>query len=261
MLWKDERMDILGKTALVTGGASGMGAQTARELADVGAEVVLLDRNFEAAVSLAQEIDGYAIECNVCDPISIEMAINEAVIKYGAIHAAINCAGIATAARMVGREGPMPLDSFNQVIQVNLVGTFNVMRCVAAQMIKQDPANEDGERGVIINTASVAAFEGQVGQVAYSASKGGIVSMTLPAARELSQFGIRVMTIAPGVISTPMMAGIPEKVEKGLEQAVPFPHRLGRAEEYSKLVLHIIENRYLNGSVIRLDGAVRLPPK
>lgn len=254
-------MDIQGQIAIVTGGGSGMGAATAKQLTKVGAKVALLDKNIQAAKKIAQEISGIAIECDVSDAKSAETAIQQIKTQLGVPRICVNCAGIATAKRMVGREGPMALEDFSRVIQINLISTFNMMRLTADEMVKLDPINKDNERGIIINTASVAAFEGQIGQVPYSASKGGVVAMTLPAARELAQFGIRVMAIAPGLMDTPMLAGLPETVQTHLADAIPFPHRLGKPEEFSKLVLHIIENNYLNGTVIRLDGALRMSPK
>lgn len=243
-------MELIRKTALITGGASGMGAATAEWLARQGMQVAVLDREPATA-----EV---SVQADVCDSESVKSAINTVIARLGAIHVCINCAGIAPAARIVGRSGPMPLEDFQHVIQVNLIGTFNVMRHAAAQMMLQNPVNSDGERGVVINTASIAAYEGQVGQAAYSASKGGVVAMTLPAAREFSQFGIRVMAIAPGAIATPLVAQMPAEVNASLSAAVPFPKRMGSAQEYARLVQHIIENSYLNGSVIRLDGAMRM---
>lgn len=254
-------MEIKGQIAIVTGGGSGMGAATAKQLAKAGAKVALLDKNIQAAKKIAQEISGIAIECDVSDTKNAEAVLNQIKSQLGVPRICINCAGIATAKRVVGKEGPMALEEFSRVIQINLIGTFNIMRLVANEMIKLDPVDKDGERGIIINTASIAAFEGQIGQVSYSASKGGVVAMTLPAARELAQFGIRVMAIAPGLMGTPMLVGLPESVQTHLADAIPFPHRLGKPEEFSKLVMHIIENSYLNGTVIRLDGALRMPPK
>jgi len=253
-------MQIQNLAAIVTGGGSGMGAETARQLAKAGAKVALLDINLEHAEKVAKEIGGIAIECNVSDATSAEAAIKKAKVAHGAARICINCAGIAPAKRIVGRDGAMPLEDFNKVINVNLIGTFNILRLAATDMSQLEPLN-DNERGVIINTASVAAYEGQIGQAAYSASKGGVVSMTLPAARELSQFGIRVVTIAPGIMETPMMSAMPQNVQESLAQNIPFPKRLGQASEYSRLALHIIENTYLNGCVIRLDGAIRMQPK
>lgn len=245
--------------AIVTGGGSGMGAETARYLAKAGAKVAVLDINFQNAQSVAKEIGGLAVQCDVSNAQSAETAIDQAQAEHGIARICVNCAGIALAKRIVGREGVMPLDDFRKVIDVNLIGTFNIMRLAAAAMSQAEPIED--ERGVIINTASIAAYEGQIGQAAYSASKGGVVGMTLPAARELSQFGIRVMTIAPGIMETPMMKGMPQNVQDSLAAMIPFPKRLGLASEYAKLALHIIENSYLNGEVIRLDGAIRMQPK
>lgn len=253
-------MQIQNLAAIVTGGGSGMGAETARQLAKAGAKVALLDINLEHAEKVAKEINGIAIECNVSDANSATAAIEKVKSKYGVARICVNCAGIAPAKRIVGREGAMPLEDFNKVINVNLIGTFNIMRLAAADMSQLGQLN-DNERGVIINTASIAAYEGQIGQAAYSASKGGVVGMTLPAARELAQFGIRVVTIAPGIMETPMMAAMPQNVQDSLAQMIPFPKRLGQANEYSSLALHIIENDYLNGCVIRLDGAIRMQSK
>lgn len=249
------------KIAVIAGGASGMGAATAQWLSANGMKVAVLDQQQAAAEKLAREIDGIAVPVDVTQDESVENAIAEVAAKWKAIHVCVNCAGIAPAARIVGKKGLMPLEDFQRVIQINLVGTFNVMRCVAAQMAQQEPIDGEGQRGVIINTASIAAYEGQIGQAAYSASKGGVISLTLPAAREFGQFGVRVMTIAPGVIATPMMANMPEEVTAHLSAAVPFPKRMGHPEEYARLVQHIIENSYLNGSVIRLDGAMRMAAK
>lgn len=254
-------MNIKNITAIITGGGSGMGAETALMLAARGAKVVVLDINLANAEKIAQEINGVAIQCDVSDAHSAHTAIEQAQTILGSIRVCINCAGIAPAKRIVGREGAMPLDEFRKVIDINLVGTFNIMRLAAAAMSKVDALNDSNERGVIINTASVAAYEGQIGQAAYSASKGGIVALTLPAARELAQFGIRVVTIAPGIMETPMLLGMPEQVQDNLKKMVPFPKRLGKAEEYAKLVLHIIDNSYINGEVIRLDGAIRMQEK
>lgn len=251
-------MDLQNKVAVITGGASGMGAATAEHLAGLGVKVALLDMNEEAVSTKAAALGGVGLACNVADSAAVEAAVASITKQLGDVHLCINCAGIAPAKRMVGREGAMPLEDFERVINVNLVGTFNVMRVVATQMSSQEPVTESGERGVIVNTASVAAFDGQVGQAAYSASKGGVVSMTLPLARELSRVGIRVMTIAPGIMATPMMAAMPEKVQDGLAQSVTFPKRMGDADEFAKLVTHIACNEYLNGEVIRLDGAIRM---
>lgn len=247
--------------ALITGGASGMGAETAKYLTEKGLKVAIIDKNINAVRDLAKSIGVLPFEADVSDSDSFQHVLNEILQQQAEIHVLVNCAGIAPAGKIVSREGPMPLHEFEQVVKVNLIGTFNVMRCVADIMIKQKPINSEGERGVIINTASIAAFEGQVGQVAYSASKGGVVALTLPAARELSKFGIRVMTIAPGVFETPMMSLVTEDVKTNLEEAVLFPKRFGKPVEFAKLVEHIIENSYLNGEVIRLDGGLRMGVK
>lgn len=254
-------MEIKNQVAVITGGGSGMGAASARHLAQQGARVVLLDTRLDHAQTVAKEIGGLAIACDVSDADSVKNAIAQAIQTYHSISICINCAGIAPAARIVGREGAMPLDEFRRVIEINLIGTFNMMRLCAEQMMRQQPLNNDGERGVIINTASVAAFEGQIGQAAYSASKGGVVSLALPAAREFAKWGIRVMTIAPGIIATPMMANMSDEVQESLAATVPFPQRLGQPQEYAQLVETIVKNAYLNGSVIRLDGALRMKAK
>jgi NAD(P)-dependent dehydrogenase (short-subunit alcohol dehydrogenase family) len=253
-------MQVKGHAAIVTGGGSGLGAATARALAAAGAKVAVLDINEAAAKAVAAEIGGTAVLCNVADAASAETAVAMARAAHGASRILINCAGIGPASRIVGRDGPMPLDAFRQVIEINLIGSFNLMRLAAADMIGLDPL-ADGERGIIISTASVAAYEGQIGQAAYSASKGGIVGLTLPAARELAQFGVRVVAIAPGIFATPMLAGLPQPVQDSLAASVPFPARLGRSEEYAGLVLEICRNPMLNGSVIRLDGALRMAPR
>ena len=249
-----------GHAALVTGGGSGLGAATAAALAKAGAKVALLDVNENAMKAVAEKIGALAIQCDVTNSDSAEHAIAEARKKHGAARILVNCAGIAPAKRIAGRDGPMPLDDFARVIGVNLIGTFNMLRLAAAGMSALDPL-EDGERGVIISTASVAAYEGQIGQAAYAASKGGVVSLTLPAARELAQFGVRVNAIAPGIFLTPMLQGLPDEVQKSLADSVPFPKALGNPAQYAALALHIIENRYINGETIRLDGALRMQPK
>ncbi|HEY2137368.1 MAG TPA: SDR family NAD(P)-dependent oxidoreductase [Xanthobacteraceae bacterium] len=253
-------MNIEGHAALVTGGGSGLGAATAIKLAARGAKVALLDVNLDAAKAVAAKCAGLAIGCDVSDADDTAAAIAQARAAHGTARILLNCAGIAPARRIVGRDGPMPLDEFERVIQVNLVGTFNAMRLAAADMQSLDPL-EDGERGVIVLTASVAAFEGQIGQAAYAASKGGVRALTLPAARELAQFGIRVNAIAPGVFATPMVNTMSDEVQHSLAASVPFPKLLGRPEQYADLVLHMIENRYLNGETIRLDGALRMAPR
>jgi NAD(P)-dependent dehydrogenase (short-subunit alcohol dehydrogenase family) len=253
-------MLIKGHAAIVTGGGSGLGAATARALAGAGARVALLDINDEAADAVAAEIGGLGVLCNVADAASAEAAVGKARAAHGAARILINCAGIGPAARIVGRDGPMALDAFRQVIEINLIGSFNLMRLAAADMIALD-ALADGERGIIISTASVAAYEGQIGQAAYAASKGGIVALTMPAAREFARSGIRVNTIAPGLFATPLLLGMPQPVQDSLAASVPFPSRFGAPEEYAKLVLHIIDNAMLNGETIRLDGALRMPPK
>lgn len=254
-------MDIKGLAAIVTGGGSGMGAETARHLAAAGAKVAVLDINKANAEAVAKEIGGIAIECDVSSDASATAAFAAAREAHGAARVLMNCAGIAPAARVVGREGPHDLDFFAKVLTVNLVGTFNMLRLAAAEMSTLEPLNDTGERGVIINTASVAAYEGQIGQAAYSASKGGVVGMTLPAARELARFGVRVVTIAPGLIGTPMLLSMPQEVQDSLIATTLFPKRLGLPAEYAKLALHIIDNAMINGETIRLDGAVRLAPK
>lgn len=253
-------MDIKNAVAVVTGGASGLGEGTARALAQAGAKVAILDMGLEKAREVASEIDGIAVQCNVADAASAEAAMAEVAEKLGACAVAVNCAGVAPAARIVGRDGPMDLEIFNKVIQVNLVGTFNIMRLAASQMQTRD-ANDDGERGIIISTASVAAYEGQIGQAAYAASKGGVVSLTLPAAREFAKTGIRVNAIAPGLFGTPMLLGMPQEVQDSLAATLPFPSRFGKPSEYAKLVLHMIDNPIMNGEVVRLDSALRMQPR
>ena len=249
-----------GHAALVTGGGSGLGRATAERLAALGAKVTVLDINGDTARAAAAKIGGLGIACDVTSPDATMAAIAEARAKYGAARILINCAGIGPARRIVGRDGPQPLDDFVRVINVNLIGTYNAMRLAAADMQLLGPL-EDGERGVIVSTASVAAYDGQIGQAAYAASKGGVASLTLPAAREFAQFGIRVMAIAPGIFDTPMLASLPQQVQESLATAVTFPKMLGRPEQYADLIQHIVENRYLNGEVIRLDGAIRLAPR
>lgn len=254
-------MDIKGVSAIISGGGSGLGAATARALAAGGAKVALLDVNLDAANAVAAEIGGIAVKCDVTSADSAQTAIAAAAAAHGPARIAVNCAGIAPPAKIVGRDGPHDLDLFRKVIEVNLIGTFNVLRLAAAGMQGLEPVTADGERGVIINTASVAAFDGQIGQAAYGASKGGVHALTLPAARELARSGIRVVTIAPGIFLTPMMLGLPQEAQDSLGKQVPFPSRLGKPEEYASLALHIIANSMINGETIRLDGAIRMAPK
>jgi len=254
-------MNIHGQAALVTGGASGLGAATARELARLGARVAVLDRNAEGAAVVAAEIGGIGIECDITSTDSVLAALDAARAVHGPARLLMNVAGIGSAKRIVGKDGaPAPLEDFERVVRVNLIGTYNITRLAAAEMVKLEPL-EDGERGVIVNTASVAAFDGQVGQEAYSASKGGIVGMTLPLARDLAQYGIRVCTIAPGLFLTPLMAELPQAVQDSLAASIPFPKRLGKPEEFAQLAAGIIHNLSLNGEVIRLDGALRMAPR
>lgn len=255
-------MQLENKGVLVSGGASGLGAACVRLLNQAGARVVIVDLNSETGNALAKELGDSTlfVQTNVVEEESVRAAVQAAVDSFGGLHVAINCAGIGIAEKVLGKDGPASLASFTKVIQVNLVGTFNVIRLAAAAMTANSP-NEGGERGVIVNTASVAAFDGQIGQAAYSASKGGIVGMTLPIARELARYGIRVMTIAPGIFDTPLLAALPEPARVSLGQQVPFPPRLGRPDEYAALAKHIIENEMLNGEVIRLDGGIRMQPK
>jgi NAD(P)-dependent dehydrogenase (short-subunit alcohol dehydrogenase family) len=250
-------MDINGKVALVTGGASGLGAATARMLVAAGARAVIVDLN-EPAGELGDAVR--FVRADVSDGGQAEQAVKTATSTFGALHICVNCAGIADAQRVVGKEGPADLSRFTKVIRVNLIGTFNMARLAASAMSRNAP-DAEGERGVIVNTASVAAFDGQIGQAAYSASKGGIAAMTLPLARDLSGLGIRVMAIAPGIFDTPMLAAMPDDVRAALGAMVPFPKRLGRPSEYALLARQIIENPMLNGEVIRLDGAIRMAPK
>lgn len=253
-------MDLKNVPAIITGGASGLGEGTARILAAAGCKVALLDLQEERGRAIAEELGGIFIRCDVSSAESAEAAVAAAREAHGPCGIAVNCAGIAPAAKIVGKDGPMPLENFSRVIQVNLIGTFNIMRLVAADMATREP-NADGERGVIVSTASVAAYEGQIGQVAYSASKGGVVAMTLQAARELARNGIRVNTIAPGLFMTPMMAGMPQEVQDSLAATLPFPQRLGKPEEFGMLVEQMVRNPILNGEVIRLDSALRMAPK
>ena len=256
-------MELPGTTFLVTGGGSGLGEACVREFVAAGASVIIADVNAAAGEALAADLGDAVrfVRTDVTDEASVAAAVELAVTTFGALHGAINCAGIAIAERVVGREGPHPLDRFVRVIGVNLIGTFNVIRLAAAAMAANEPRGASGERGVIINTASVAAFDGQIGQAAYSASKAGVAGMTLPIARELARSAIRVMTIAPGIFDTPMLAGLPEAARQSLGQQVPFPSRLGQPEEFAALAHHIAENPMLNGETIRLDGAIRMAPR
>ncbi len=255
-------MQIANHVFLVTGGASGLGAATTRMLAAEGASVVIADTNRIAGEALATEL-GAAVRFGVTDVTSeqdAQAAVDLALNDFGHLHALVNCAGIAPSERVVGREGPHRLESFSRAVNINLVGTFNMIRLAAAAIAKQD-AGPDGERGVIVNSASIAAYDGQIGQAAYAASKGGVVALTLPVARELARFGIRVVTIAPGVFATPMVAGFSPEVQDALGKSIPFPARLGQPQEFAALVRHICENTMLNGETIRLDGALRMAPR
>jgi len=250
-------MKLSTTAAIITGGASGLGEATARHFAENGAQVTILDRDAERGPTVAAEIGGHFFQTDVTDESSVRAAVQDAVSKMGKITACVNCAGIAYGIKTVGRDGPHPLDAFKRTIDINLVGTFNVGRLAAMEIAKNEPES-DGARGVIINTASVAAFDGQKGQAAYAASKGGVVGMCLPMARDLASTGIRVMTIAPGIFMTPMLAGLPEDVQQQLAEDVPNPARLGDPSEYGRTAGFIVEMGYLNGEVIRLDGALRM---
>ena len=253
-------MNISGSSALITGGASGLGAATARRLAGQGARVVIADLNQADGLALAQELGARFVETDVADEASLRRALDAAVSVYGGLHILVCCAGVATPGKVLGKDGPLDLDHFARVVRINLLGSFNAIRLAAEQMAKNEP-NAEGERGVIVTTASVAAFDGQIGQAAYSASKAAVAGMTLPIARELARYGIRVVSIAPGIFDTPMLAGLPEPARLSLGQQVPFPPRLGRPDEYAALAQHIIENPMLNGETIRLDGAIRMAPR
>jgi NAD(P)-dependent dehydrogenase (short-subunit alcohol dehydrogenase family) len=252
-------MEIKGQIAIVTGGASGMGAETAKQLIQAGAKVAILDNNDTAVKQTAAALGALPVQCDVSDAKSAETAIEKVNSTLGIARICINCAGIVAAKRIVGRQGAMPLAEFEKVIAVNLIGTFNILRLATAAMSQLSPIEKTAERGIIINTASIAAFEGQIGQAAYSASKGGVAALTLPAARELAQFGIRVMAIAPGLVATPMLESLSDEVHNSLIATIPFPKRFGFPAEYAQLALHIISNPLLNGEVIRLDGALRMP--
>ncbi len=254
-------MEVKGLGAIVTGGGSGLGAETARFLARAGAKVTVLDVNAEGVAAVAMETGGLGLTCDVASAAEAEAAVAKAREAHGPARVLVNCAGIAPAKRIVGRDGPMPLDAFEQVIRVNLIGSFNLLRLAAADMIAAEPLTDpaaEGERGVIISTASIAAAEGQVGQVAYAASKAGIIGMMLPAAREFARFGVRVLTIAPGLIATPLLLNMPQELQDDLAAQVPFPKRFGKSEEFAALVLHILANPMLNADTIRLDGAMRM---
>jgi len=255
-------MRIKDCVAVVTGGASGLGEATVRMFVRGGGQAVILDLDEERGRRAASELGDKAIFCktNVVDEESVQDAIDKTLESFGAIHIAINCAGISPPAKVLGKNGPMPLKLFDQVVQINLIGTMNVIRLSSAKMV-ENSTNADGEKGIVINTASAAAFDGQIGQAAYSASKAGVVGMTLPIAREFADYGIRVVTIAPGLFQTPMLAGLPEKAKESLGKMTPFPKRLGKPSEFAGLVQHIIENPMLNGEVIRLDGALRMAAK
>jgi NAD(P)-dependent dehydrogenase (short-subunit alcohol dehydrogenase family) len=249
-------MRIEGSGTLVAGGASGLGAATARRLHAAGARITIADLNAEKGEALAAELDARFVACDVTAADQVQAAVEAA----GELRISVCCAGVGWAERTAGKRGPHSFDPFQTVVNVNLIGTFNVLRLAAAAMLANDP-DDEGERGVCINTASIAAYDGQIGQLAYSASKGGIVGMTLPAARDLASAGIRVMTIAPGLFDTPLLAGLPEETRQALGEQVPHPHRLGRPDEYAELAAHIVANPMLNGEVIRLDGALRMPPR
>jgi NAD(P)-dependent dehydrogenase (short-subunit alcohol dehydrogenase family) len=256
-------MNMQGQAALVTGGGSGLGEAVARQLSAAGAKVAVLDVNAANAQRVAADIGGLACVCDITDAASVSAALDAAEAAHGPARILMNIAGIGTAKRVVQRDGsPAPLEDFERVVRINLIGTYNVIRLAAARIAKLDPlADTDGERGVIVNTASVAAFDGQVGQEAYSASKAGVAGMTLPLARDLAQWGVRVCTIAPGLFATPLMQQLPEAVQQSLAASIPFPKRLGHPEEFAALALHIVGNGHLNGEVIRLDGALRMAPR
>lgn len=255
-------MEVQGSTFLVTGGASGLGAACVLRLATAGANVVIADLNEEVSQGLVADLGANTrfVRTDVTDEMSVAQAVSTTLSSFGSLQGAINCAGIAISEKVLGKDGPHALSTFAQVINVNLIGTFNVVRMASAAIAQGAPSGT-GERGVIINTASAAAFEGQIGQAAYAASKGGVAAMTLPVARELARYGIRVVTIAPGIFDTAMMAGMPEAARQSLAQQVPFPPRLGKPSEFAMLVQHIIENEMLNGEIIRLDGALRMAPR
>jgi NAD(P)-dependent dehydrogenase (short-subunit alcohol dehydrogenase family) len=255
-------LEIENSVFFVTGGSSGLGAATARLLAKGGGHVVIADVNDEAGESISGEIGEEArfVHTDVTDEESVQAALKATREAFGGVHGLVNCAGVGPAKKVLGRKGPHPLEDFTKTVKINLIGTFNTIRLAAAVMAENEPTS-DGERGVVINTASVAAYDGQIGQAAYAASKGGVVSLTLPVAREFAAIGVRVVTIAPGIFETPMLAALPEEARESLGKQVPFPPRLGKPEEYAALVRHIIENEMLNGEVVRLDGAIRMAPR
>jgi NAD(P)-dependent dehydrogenase (short-subunit alcohol dehydrogenase family) len=254
-------VQIEGNAALVVGGASGLGAASARELRARGASVTIADVNVERGGALAAELAAELITCDVREEAQVQSAVEQAAASAGGLRIVVCCAGTGWAQKVAGSKGPHPLLPFETILQINLIGTFNVLRFAASAMIANDPQGEDGERGVCVNTASIAAYDGQIGQIAYAASKGGVVGMTLPAARDLAQYAIRVCTIAPGLFDTPLLAALPEEARQKLGAGVPYPPRLGRPEEYARLAAHVVENAMLNGEVIRLDGALRMPPR
>lgn len=256
----DNAMEIRNVAAIVTGGASGLGAATARSLAEAGAKVTVLDRDGDGATGVANGIGGLGLQCDVANGEAVEAALAEARTEHGPCGILVNCAGIAPAKRIIGRDGPMRLEDFEAVIKVNLIGTFNLMRLAAAEMASR-ASNEDGERGIIVNTASIAAYEGQIGQAAYAASKGGIAALTLPAAREFASIGVRVLAIAPGLFATPLLQNMPDEVQDSLTATLPFPKRFGKPEEFASLVLHMVGNPVMNGAVVRLDSALRMQPR
>ncbi len=253
-------MESSGQSALVAGGGSGIGAAVAKHLAGLGAKVAVLDVNPAGAKASAQEIGGIGIECDIASAQSAEQAIAQARGAHGPARILVNCAGILSPGRILGKDGPLSLDLFRRVVEVNLIGAFNLLRLAAADMATLAPL-ADGERGVVINTSSIAAYEGQIGQIAYATSKAGMAGMTLPAARDLARHGIRVLSVAPGLVATPMLTNLPQDMQDALAQSIPFPQRLAAPEEVARLVQHMIENVMLNGEVVRLDGALRMPPK
>ncbi|MFP4088443.1 MAG: 3-hydroxyacyl-CoA dehydrogenase [Desulfobacteraceae bacterium] len=255
-------MNIQDSVIVVTGGASGLGEACVRNFLNMGARVSIFDFAEGRGKAIASELGDHALFCltDVTEAPTVQAAVDKTVERFGGIHVAVNCAGVGIPAKVLGKEGPMSMDHFNQVVQINLMGTMNVIRLTAQKMV-ENPPGEDGEKGVVINTASVAAFDGQIGQAAYSASKAAVAGMTLPVAREFAEYGIRVMTIAPGIFETPMLKGLPENVQQALGKMVPFPRRVGAPSEFAALVQHIVENRMLNGEVIRLDGAIRMAAK